>query len=73
MKGNFKMLDTRQYYYTTYRINPNWSDYERGIANCHLATYGKIYVDREYNTPIDNEYELEEIILSQNKRLKGII
>lgn len=41
-------------------INDNWSEYDKTVAKCHLANYGKIYVD-EYNQPIDDEYLLEEI------------
>lgn len=42
-------------------INPEWSDYDKMVASCHLANAGVIIVDTEYSQPIDNEYDLEEI------------
>jgi hypothetical protein len=41
-------------------INECWCAYDKTVAECHLANYGKIYVD-EYNQPIDDEYLLEMI------------
>ena len=45
-------------------INKNWFDYDKLNAQCQLDNYGKIYID-EYGDPIDNEYDMEEIISTQ--------
>ena len=45
---------------TVKQINPEWSDYDKSVARCHMENYGVIYLD-EYGCPIDNEYELEEL------------
>lgn len=42
-------------------INPQWDDYNKTVAECHLQNTGVIIVDPEYHTPIDNEYDLDEI------------
>lgn len=42
-------------------INPQWDDYNKTVAECHLQNAGVIIVDPEYQTPIDNEYDLDEI------------
>ena len=44
-----------------HEINPRWNDYEKSVAKCHLANYGVIITDIAYGSPIDNEYDLEEI------------
>ena len=46
---------------TVKEINPEWSDYDKTIAECHLANTGVVIVDTEHGQPIDNEYDLEEI------------
>ena len=47
----------------TNKVNPNWSSYDKSVAECHLANYGVIYLD-EYGCPIDDfdfiEDEMEE-------------
>lgn len=35
--------------------------YDRTVAECQIANCGKIIVDIDYEQPIDNEYDLEEI------------
>lgn len=45
---------------TVREINPAWSDYDKSVARCHMENYGVIYLD-EFDCPIDNEYELEEL------------
>lgn len=35
--------------------------YDRYVAECHIANCGRIVVDANYQQPIDNEYDLEEI------------
>lgn len=42
-------------------INPEWNSYNKTVASCHLSNVGVIIVDTQYHTPIDNEYDLEEI------------
>lgn len=42
-------------------IDPTWGDYDSTVAQCHLKNVGVIIVDSEYHTPIDNEYDLDEI------------
>ena len=46
---------------TVTEINPEWSDYDKTIAGCHLANARVVIVDTEYGQPIDNEHDLEEI------------
>ena len=46
---------------TVTEIDPEWSDYDKKVAECHLANAGVVIVDAEYGQPIDNEYDLEEI------------
>lgn len=38
-----------------------FAGYDRAVAECHIANCGCIIVDVEYEQPIDNEYDLEEI------------
>lgn len=42
-------------------INPQWDDYNKMVAECHLQNAGVIIVDIEYQTPIDDEFDLDEI------------
>ena len=35
--------------------------YNRTIVQCHIANCGNIIVDADYEQPIDNEYDLEQI------------
>lgn len=42
-------------------IEPDWSEYGKLVAHCHLKNVGVIMIDTEYGQPIDNEYDLEEI------------
>lgn len=42
-------------------IDPEWSDYDRLVAGCHLDNVGIIIVDCKYGKPIDNEYDLDKI------------
>ena len=39
---------------TVKEINPEWSDYDKTIAECHLANTGVVIVDTEHGQPIDN-------------------
>lgn len=45
---------------TTKKINGEWSKYDRMVASSQLVNYGVIFLD-EYDLPIDDEYELEEL------------
>lgn len=54
-------------YYKTTKIDPNWHQYDQVIATCHLDNFGVIYCDSEYHTPIDNEFELEEILKKEGE------
>lgn len=45
----------------TYEINPNWSDYDKAVAQCQLKAFGIIRLD-EYGKPIELERILEEIM-----------
>lgn len=38
-----------------------FNGYDKAVAECHIANFGKIIVDAVYQQPIDNEYDLEEI------------
>lgn len=46
---------------TVTEIDPGWSDYDKKVAESHLANTGVVIVDAKYGQPIDNEYDLEEI------------
>ena len=46
---------------TVTKINPQWSGYDRTVAECHLANAGVIIVDAVHGLPIDNEHDLDEI------------
>lgn len=46
-----------------HEIDSRWNDYEKSVARCHLANYGTIITDTAYGSPIDNEYDLEEVNL----------
>lgn len=45
---------------TTNRINKNWNEYDKVVGRNQLSNYGIIFIDK-YSSPIDNEYELEEL------------
>lgn len=51
-------------------IDLNWDNYNKVIANIHLANVGVIIIDCIHNKPIDNEYDLAEIYL-QLEKLQG--
>lgn len=55
-------------YRATSDMNLEWNAYNISVAECHLANYGKIYIDTEYSEPIDNEYDLESIYESINRK-----
>ena len=38
-----------------------FEEYDRSVAECHIANCGSIIVDSVYEQPIDNEYDLEDI------------
>lgn len=57
---------------TTRRIKKWWSDYDRAVGQCHLANYGVIFLDQK-GYPIDNEYELEEILINYRNFTGGVI
>lgn len=38
-----------------------WTDYDRNMVGLHILNCGMGILDAEYQTPIDNEYDLEEI------------
>lgn len=42
------------------KINPKWIDYDKQIAKTHIDNYGVIFVDPAYETPIDDDFVLEE-------------
>ena len=56
---------------TVTEIDPEWSDYDKTIAGCHLANAGVVIVDTEYGQPIDNEHDLEEIYRILEKKKTG--
>lgn len=39
---------------TTTEISPEWTDYDRLVAELHIYNYGVIYLDK-YGYPIDND------------------
>ena len=41
-----------------------WTDYERQMIGIHIMNCGYGIIDAEYQRPIDNEYDLEEIYTS---------
>ena len=58
---------------TVTEINPEWSDYDKTIAGCHLANARVVIVDTEYGQPIDNEHDLEEIYRILEKKRQAIL
>lgn len=48
-------------YQLTQKVNPNWSNYDKLVAETHLENVGVIIIDNVYYQPIDNEYDLGEI------------
>lgn len=42
-------------------MNFEWSLLDKAIARQHLSKYGFIIVDKESETPIDNEHDLRSI------------
>ena len=38
---------------TVTEIDPEWSDYDKKVAECHLANAGVVIVDAEYGQPVD--------------------
>lgn len=52
---------------TTKKINKNWREYDKVVAQCQLWTYGVIFLDK-YGCPIDNEYEQDELYEEYKKR-----
>ena len=58
-------------YFKTKKINLDWCDYDKKVAISHLHNYGYIYCDCVYGTPIDNEFEIDNIIKTA-KREKSI-
>jgi len=48
------------YFDNKWTTNENIKRYDRTIAKCHIANYGKI-ICYENGNIIDDEYELEEI------------
>lgn len=38
-----------------------WTDYDRHMVDLHIKNCGYGILDTEYQTPIDNEYDLDEI------------
>ena len=52
-------------YYIDTKINPQWTIYDQTVASSHLNNYGIIFCDKEYGTPIDDEYELETIVRAE--------
>lgn len=58
---------------TRKNIKNSWEEYDKVIAQSHLNNFGIIFLD-EYNLPIDNLFELEElyqIYQQENKKKKG--
>jgi len=41
-------------------VNDNWNEYDKAVGRNQLLNYGIIFIDK-YGSPIDNEYELEEL------------
>lgn len=40
---------------TTSTINEKWSAYDKVVANCHIANWGIIYIDEEFEQPLEVE------------------
>ena len=45
-----------------------FEEYDKVVAQCHIANCGYIIVDTVYRQPIDNEYDLDEIYEMINKK-----
>ena len=55
-------LKEEKNYYMDTKIQLDWSMYEKTVASSHLNNFGVIFCDKEFCTPIDDEYELENIV-----------
>lgn len=47
---------------TTRSISDNWSEYDKSVASCQLSNNGIIILDAQYNTPIDNDYDIDDCL-----------
>lgn len=58
--------DTQLYPDWTTDIDPEWSDYDKTVARCQLANYGRIYLDVFESThgivctPCDDTFETDD-------------
>lgn len=52
-------------YGLTFRLtkadNPAWSGYDRSVADAHRARFNGLVCVDMYGSPIDNEYDLDEV------------
>ena len=58
--GHTRTTENGVRFKTTNQFETWWSEYDYAVADTHMKNYGVIIVD-EYDCPIDNEYDLEEI------------
>lgn len=43
-------------------INDKWSDYDKSVAFCQLNNNGIIILDAKHDTPIDNDYDIDDCL-----------
>ena len=53
----FKVLSPQEWL----REKTGMTPYDISIGDMHIRNYGFVIIDAQYNQPIDNEYDLEEI------------
>jgi len=54
-------------YIVTSEMNKKWTDYQKKVAESHLGNYGFIIVETDYNSPIDNMFDIEQVLNDLNK------
>ena len=50
-------------------ISDIWHEYDKKVAQCHLDMYNRIYCDKEYGTPIDDEYVVLDILEQEENEM----
>lgn len=58
--GHTRTTESGIRFKTTTEFESWWSEYDYAVADTHMKNYGVIILD-EYDCPIDNEYDLEEV------------
>ena len=68
LKKEIARLYEREYIVQTETRN-RWHEYDKKVAQCHLDMYNRIYCDKEYGTPIDDEYVVLDILEQEENEM----